>query len=82
MAVSFPITPPTSFSEGNKFVRLNGKMFKYEVPFFKVSREGAYPFRHALFNIDSFPDDFMFQITQNEFESLRLQIVTSKGKRG
>ena len=29
-------------------------------------------------NIDRFPDDFMFQLTDEEVESLRSQIVTSK----
>lgn len=28
-------------------------------------------------NIDRFPDDFMFQLTEEEFENLRSQIVTS-----
>ncbi len=28
-------------------------------------------------NIDRFPEDFMFQLTRNEFENLRSQIVTS-----
>ncbi|HBG48224.1 MAG TPA: DNA-binding protein [Cyanobacteria bacterium UBA9971] len=29
-------------------------------------------------NIERFPEDFMFQLTETEWESLRLQIVTSK----
>ena len=29
-------------------------------------------------NINRFPPDFMFELTQNEFESLRSQFVTSK----
>lgn len=29
-------------------------------------------------NIDRFPDDFMFELTEKEFESLRCQIGTSK----
>jgi hypothetical protein len=33
-------------------------------------------------NIERFPPDFMFQITHDEFDSLRSQIVTSKGKGG
>jgi hypothetical protein len=33
-------------------------------------------------NIERFPPDFMFQLTQDEFSSLRSQIVTSKGKGG
>ena len=33
-------------------------------------------------NIDRFPDDFMFQLSDNERESLRSQIVTSKGRGG
>ena len=33
-------------------------------------------------NIDRFPDDFMFELTQEEFESLRSQFVTSKKGRG
>jgi hypothetical protein len=28
-------------------------------------------------NLDRFPEDFMFQLTENEFENLRSQIVTS-----
>jgi len=28
-------------------------------------------------NMDRFPEDFMFQLTRNEFENLRTQIVTS-----
>jgi hypothetical protein len=33
-------------------------------------------------NIDRFPDDFMFQISEVEFETLRSQIVTSNEGRG
>ena len=33
-------------------------------------------------NIDRFPDDFIFELTQKEFESLRSQIVTSNKGRG
>jgi len=33
-------------------------------------------------NIDRFPPDFMFQLSQEEFASLRSQFVTSKLKRG
>ena len=33
-------------------------------------------------NIERFPPDFMFQLTHDEFYSLRSQIVTSKGKGG
>jgi hypothetical protein len=33
-------------------------------------------------NIDRFPDDFMFQLTEQEFESLRSQIATSNKQRG
>ncbi|MCY4512981.1 MAG: ORF6N domain-containing protein, partial [Bdellovibrionales bacterium] len=33
-------------------------------------------------NLKRFPKDFMFQLTKNEYESLRLQIVTSKNGRG
>ena len=33
-------------------------------------------------NIERFPSDFMFQLNQNEFDSLRSQIVISKGKGG
>ena len=33
-------------------------------------------------NIDRFPLDFMFQLTREEFTSLRSQFVTSKVKRG
>jgi hypothetical protein len=33
-------------------------------------------------NQDRFPDDFMFQLTKEEFESLRSQIATLKNKRG
>lgn len=29
-------------------------------------------------NIDRFPEDFMFQLTENEFEILRSQIAISK----
>lgn len=32
-------------------------------------------------NIERFPDDFMFQLTQQEWESLRSQSATSKGDR-
>lgn len=32
-------------------------------------------------NIERFPDDFMFQLTGEEWESLRSQFVTSKAKR-
>lgn len=31
-------------------------------------------------NISRFPEDFMFQLTENEYESLRSQIVTLKQK--
>ncbi len=33
-------------------------------------------------NIDRFPDDFLFQLTQEEDESLKSQIATSKNQRG
>jgi len=33
-------------------------------------------------NLDRFPDDFMFQLTQSEHESLRFQFGTSKTSRG
>jgi phage regulator Rha-like protein len=33
-------------------------------------------------NVERFPTDFMFQLTQGEFDSLRSQIVISKGKGG
>jgi len=33
-------------------------------------------------NIERFPSDFMFQLTQKEFDVLRSQIVISKGKGG
>lgn len=33
-------------------------------------------------NIERFPPDFMFQLNQEEFDSLRSQIVISKGKGG
>jgi len=33
-------------------------------------------------NIDRFPEDFMFELTQDEFDSLRSQIATSKKGRG
>lgn len=33
-------------------------------------------------NTERFPTDFMFQITQEEFDSLRSQIVISKGRGG
>ncbi|MCD4697851.1 MAG: ORF6N domain-containing protein, partial [Bacteroidales bacterium] len=33
-------------------------------------------------NIKRFPNDFMFQLTKNEWDALRLQIETSKGRGG
>lgn len=33
-------------------------------------------------NLDRFPPDFMFQLTRKEFDSLRSQIVISKGRGG
>ncbi|WAC42026.1 ORF6N domain-containing protein [Pedobacter sp. SL55] len=33
-------------------------------------------------NIERFPDDFMFQLTETEWQSLRSQFVTSKIGRG
>jgi hypothetical protein len=33
-------------------------------------------------NMARFPQDFMFQLTQGEFEVLRSQFVTSKGRGG
>lgn len=33
-------------------------------------------------NIDRFPDDFMFQLTVEEYESLRFQFGTSKEGKG
>lgn len=33
-------------------------------------------------NLDRFPDDFMFQLTGTEWDSLRSQFATSKNKRG
>ena len=34
--------------------------------------------RQVRRNIDRFPDDFMFELTQEEFENLRSQIGTSR----
>jgi hypothetical protein len=33
-------------------------------------------------NLDRFPGDFLFQLTPEEYDSLRSQIVTSKGRGG
>jgi hypothetical protein len=33
-------------------------------------------------NLDRFPGDFMFQLTSDEYDSLRSQTVTSKGRGG
>jgi hypothetical protein len=33
-------------------------------------------------NLERFPNDFMFQLSENEFASLRSQIATSKNNRG
>jgi len=33
-------------------------------------------------NIDRFPEDFMFQLSSDEFKRLRSQFVTSKGRGG
>ncbi|MFI5202268.1 MAG: ORF6N domain-containing protein, partial [Candidatus Kapaibacterium sp.] len=33
-------------------------------------------------NLDRFPDDFMFQLSSEEFDALKSQIVTSKGRGG
>ena len=33
-------------------------------------------------NVQRFPEDFMFQLTEEEYETLRFQIGTSKPKRG
>jgi len=33
-------------------------------------------------NIERFPEDFMFQLTKDEFDALRSQIVTSNERRG
>lgn len=33
-------------------------------------------------NLERFPDDFMFQLTQEEFDHLRSQFVSSKPRRG
>ena len=33
-------------------------------------------------NLDRFPEDFMFQLTEEEFAGLRSQFVTSKKGRG
>ena len=33
-------------------------------------------------NLERFPTDFMFQLTQEEFAFLRSQVVTSKGRGG
>ena len=33
-------------------------------------------------NVDRFPEDFMFQLTEQELESLRSQIATSNKARG
>ncbi len=36
--------------------------------------------QQAKRNLDRFPDDFIFQLTRIEFNSLRSHFVTSKGK--
>ncbi len=33
-------------------------------------------------NVERFPDDFMFELTKEEYDSLMLQFATSKGGRG
>ncbi|MGH9969299.1 MAG: ORF6N domain-containing protein [Pyrinomonadaceae bacterium] len=33
-------------------------------------------------NRERFPDDFLFQLTREEFDSLMLHSATSKGRRG
>lgn len=33
-------------------------------------------------NLDRFPEDFMFQVNEKEWQSLRSQIVTSEARRG
>lgn len=33
-------------------------------------------------NVEGFPEDFMFQLTQQEWDSLRSQIVISRGSGG
>lgn len=33
-------------------------------------------------NLDRFPTDFMFQVTAEEYQALRSQLVISKGKGG
>jgi len=33
-------------------------------------------------NIERFPDDFMFQLTEEEYENLKSQIATSSSKHG
>ena len=33
-------------------------------------------------NIERFPDDFMFQLTEEEYENLKSQITTSSSKHG
>jgi len=38
--------------------------------------------RAVLRNLNRFPDDFMFQLTKDEFESLKYHFGTSKGGRG
>ena len=40
--------------------------------------ETKYLTRQVRRNIERFPEDFMFQLTKEEFENLRSQFVTSK----
>ena len=44
--------------------------------------ETKYLTRAVKRNIERFPDDFMFQLSKSEFDSLRCQIGTSNGRGG
>ena len=48
-------------------------MYKVETKYLK---------RQVRANIERFPDDFMFELTKEEYDSLRCKNVTLKGGRG
>ena len=63
------------FIRGQKVIMDNDLAMLYGVPT-KVLNQAVKR------NIERFPEDFIFQLTENEEESLRSQIVTSNGRGG
>ena len=67
----------------SRIFTLRGKEVMIDVDLAELYQVETKVFNQAVKrNIERFPDDFMFQLTEKEYENLRSQIVTSSLKHG